>query len=449
MSDGKCSVVLCELGIILLDEDDNVSASSKFPDPIESYRLIKNGGKLAGLGQLIAKIGNYADVRANDQSLNFVLQQNGISSTLMNDDEFRTLLLQKESILEKAQFVSNKAEAQRELRKFAIDLSSSKIKESSEQLDLHVIQAVSALDELDKIINTIGTRMREWYGLHFPELDNLIQSIVLYANIVREAGFRSSISGELLQRLGLDEKRTQIILHSAERSRGGDITSENLAIIKQLAYQVILQTELRRIIADHIEDTMELIAPNTKELLSPLVGARMIAKAGSLERFAHLSSSTVQVLGAEKALFRSLKTGSSTPKHGILFQHPLIHSAPRWQRGKIARSVASKASIAARIDLYRKGEKDLSIAENLNVRIIEIQRKYSQPPPERPGRNFRNRSFDRFAPRFGEGRRGGGGGGRRGPGGGRRGRHPDDRGGRGYGRGMKYRSNKKKKRRQE
>jgi nucleolar protein 56 len=440
MSDGKCSVILCELGIILLDENENVSGSAKFTNPIESYRLIKNGGRFTGLGQIIGKIGNYSDVRSNDQNLNFVLQQNGISSTLMSDDELRIMLLHKESILEKAEFVSNKTQAQRELRKFAIDLSSSKIKESSEQLDLHVIQAVSALDELDKIINTIGTRMREWYGLHFPELDNLIQSLSLYANIVREAGFRTSITEELLERLGLDEKRTQIILQAAARSRGGDITSENLAIIKQLAYQVILQTELRRIIADHIESTMELIAPNTKELLSPLVGARMIAKAGSLERFAHLSSSTVQVLGAEKALFRSLKTGASTPKHGILFQHPLIHSAPRWQRGKIARTVASKASIAARIDLYRRGEKDISLSDKLKLRINEIHQKYSQPPPERPNRNLRNRPFDRF----GSGPRGRGGG--RGKGG----RHFDYRGrDRGYGRGMKYRSNKKKKRRQD
>lgn len=437
MSDGKCSVVLCELGIILLDENENVSGSIKFTNPVESYRLIKNGGRFTGLGQIIAKIGNYSDVRANDQNLNFVLQQNGISSTLMNDEELRILLLQKKSILEKAEFVSNGTQAQRELRKFAIDLSSSKIKESSEQLDLHVIQAVSALDELDKIINTIGTRMREWYGLHFPELDNLIQSLSLYANIVREAGFRAGITGELLERLGLDEKRTQIILQATQRSRGGDITSENLAIIKQLAYQVILQTELRRIIADHIESTMELIAPNTKELLSPLVGARMIAKAGSLEKFAYLSSSTVQVLGAEKALFRSLKTGASTPKHGILFQHPLIHSAPRWQRGKIARSVASKASIAARIDLYRKGEKDLSLSDKLKLRINEIQQKYSQPPPERPNRSFRNRPFDRSGP----GPRGRGGGGRG------RGRYSEDRG-RGSGGGTKFRSNKKKKRRQ-
>ena len=447
MSDGKCSVILCELGIILVDEEDNITSSTKFVNPVESYRLIKNGGRLPGLGQIIGKIGNYSNVRANDQSLNFFLQQNGISSTLMNDDELRVVLLQKEEILEKAKFVSNRTQAQHELRKFAIDLSSSKIKETSEQLDLHVIQAVGALDELDKIINTIGTRMREWYGLHFPELDNLIQSLSLYANIVREAGFRTSITKELLERLGLDEKRTLIIIQAAQRSRGGDITTENLAIIKQLAYQVILQTELRRIIADHIEGTMEMIAPNTKELLSPLVGARMIAKAGSLEKFAYLSSSTVQVLGAEKALFRSLKTGSSTPKHGILFQHPLIHSAPRWQRGKIARSVASKASIAARIDLYRRGEKDPSLADKLKLRISEIQQKYSQPPPERPSRNLRNRPFERFGP--GPRGRGGGGGSRREGGRGRGGGSYSDNRNRGYSRGMKYRSNKKKRRRQD
>ena len=112
MSDGKCSVILCELGIILLDENENVSGSTKFTNPIESYRLIKNGGRFTGLGQIIGNIGDYSDVRSNDQSLNFVLQQNGISSTLMSDDEFRIMLLHKESILEKAEFVSNKTQAQ-------------------------------------------------------------------------------------------------------------------------------------------------------------------------------------------------------------------------------------------------------------------------------------------------------------------------------------------------
>jgi nucleolar protein 56 len=423
MSDDRCLVVLSELGIIALDVTGKVLASSKFIDPIQSYRLIKNGGSPPESREMINKITSYPTIRANDQSLNFFLQQNGISSSLMNDEELRMVSLEKDAILQKAGFVSNKDQAQRELRRFAIDLSSSRIKESSEQLDLHIIQAVNALDELDKIINTIGTRMREWYGLHFPELDNLIQSVTSYAIIVREAGFRDGITREILEKAGLEERRAQVILQGAERSRGGDITPENLAIIKQLAYQVILQTELRRIIAGHIEDTMELIAPNTKELLSPLVGARMLAKAGSLQRFAHLSSSTVQVLGAEKALFRSLKTGARTPKHGILFQHPLIHSAPRWQRGKIARSVASKASIAARIDLYRSGEKDPSLSDKLKIRINEIQEKYSQPPVESPHKKMRDRHFGKFSV-----------GGRR--------IHSDRRGR--HKRSMRYRSNKKK-----
>ena len=122
------------------------------------------------------------------------------------------------------------------------------------------------------------------------------------------------------------------------------------------------------------------LAPNTKELLTATVGARMIAKAGSFTKFAHLPASTVQILGAEKALFRSLKTGARPPKHGLLFQHPLIHSAPRWQRGKIARTVASKVSIVARIDLYRHGERDYSILDKMNSRIAEIQEKYKNPP---------------------------------------------------------------------
>jgi nucleolar protein 56 len=106
----------------------------------------------------------------------------------------------------------------------------------------------------------------------------------------------------------------------------------------------------------------------------------MIAKAGSFEKFSRLPASTIQVLGAEKALFRSLKTGARPPKHGLLFQHPSIHSAPRWQRGKIARTVASKVSIVARIDIFRHGERDYSILKKMNSRIAAIQEKYRDPP---------------------------------------------------------------------
>jgi len=95
-----------------------------------------------------------------------------------------------------------------------------------------------------------------------------------------------------------------------------------------------------------------------------------------------MPASTIQIIGAEKALFRSLKTGAPPPKHGILFQHPILHSAPKWQRGKMARAIASKIAIAARIDLFRNGEKDLYLSEQLNKRIAEIQEKYKEPRPD-------------------------------------------------------------------
>jgi nucleolar protein 56 len=136
---------------------------------------------------------------------------------------------------------------------------------------------------------------------------------------------------------------------------------------------------------------MGSVAPNVKELLTAPVGARVIAKAGSLNKLAILPASTIQVLGAEKALFRSLRTGANPPKHGLLFQHSLIHSAPKWQRGKIARALASKLAIAARIDLFRPGVKDSSISNRLNLRITEIQEKYKEP-------SIQKKRNDRYKP---------------------------------------------------
>ncbi|HLG37541.1 MAG TPA: hypothetical protein VI338_05355, partial [Nitrososphaera sp.] len=232
------------------------------------------------------------------------------------------------------------------------------------------------------------------------------------------AGLRQNITSEILQAAGMQDKKVEVMLDAAGRSKGGDMTPENLAIVKSLATQVISQSDLRRVLADHIEASMEAVAPNVKEMLTATVGARIVAKAGSLARLATLPASTIQVLGAEKALFRALKTGARPPKHGLLFQHPLIHSAPKWQRGKIARAVASKVAIAARIDYYRHAGRDSTISDKLNTRITEIREKYKEPVPEKdrdrkyrehvqrqapPGRDGRDkRKKDRRPKRFGK-----------------------------------------------
>src|ERR687895_1039108 len=378
-----CFVVLMELGLAVFDDNNNLINSVRFSNPVDSFRLVKSGGKLPEIMQLIDKLNSYDDILVNEPTLAFHFRQAGLNSHTMSQEKQDEIQNTKPLLIVSSKFADSEIEAMHLLRNFAIELSSSKVKETSERLDLHVIQSINALDELDKIINTVGARMREWYGLHFPELDNLVSNLVVYAEIVSKAGLRENILVEILQSIGLPDKKVEVILDAAKRSKGGDMTPENLAIVKRLADEVIGQSDLRRVLADHIEAAMESVAPNVKELLTAAVGARIISKAGSLARLATLPASTIQILGAEKALFRALKTGARPPKHGLLFQHPLVHSAPKWQRGKIARAVASKVAIAARIDYYRHNGKDNTIYNKLKIRIDEIREKYREPMPEK------------------------------------------------------------------
>jgi nucleolar protein 56 len=371
-------MILSELGPFVFDSENDLIYSKKFNNIISSNILISNGD-YSEILDISDKLRRYDSVFSNDTGLISYLRNNGINVYLMPSEKILEISKHKLRYLIRAGFAENEYDAHLQLRQFALDFSSSKVRRISEKLDLHISQSINALDELDKIINVIGARLREWYGLHFPELDYLIQNIFTYAEIVKLAGNRNNIDLNMLENLGIESKRAEMILVAVQRSKGGDILEENLSIIKKLANEVIMQTELRKILAHQIEEMMEKIAPNIKELLTATVGARLMAKAGSLQKLSVMPASTIQIIGAEKALFRSLKTGAPPPKHGILFQHPILHSAPKWQRGKMARAIASKVAIAGRIDLFRNGEKDLHISEQLNKRIAEIQEKYKEP----------------------------------------------------------------------
>lgn len=308
-STNSCSVVLLELGLVALDGAGNVAASKKFDSPLHSYRLLKSGGAPDEIRPFIDNLRPFDSLAVNDASVEIMLRQAGLNTHLMSEETQQEYQSNKPDYIVKAGFVTSPADAMQALRDFAIELSSSRVKEASERLDLHIVQSINALDELDKIINTVGTRMREWYGLHFPELDNIVQSQVAHAEIISRAGSRDKITPDILESAGFQDRKLEIILDAAKRSRGGDMTPENLAVVKKLADQVILQSDIRRVLSDHIEAAMDAVAPNIKELLTAAVGARLIAKAGSLARLATMPASTIQVLGAEKALFRALKTG--------------------------------------------------------------------------------------------------------------------------------------------
>ena len=378
--------LILELGIAIVDEKNQTQSFKKFLDPVKSHLRIKNRDY-----EEISESLEFFKVKPELLQTNYpeligFLKNNTFNTEKIAEVEEKQFQIDKISSYKQMfdSYQQNHSELANDisgdLREFALKWSSIRVREASEQLDLHISQSINALDEIDKILNTVGTRMREWYGLHFPELDNLLQNITTYANIVSKVGKREEITVEFLQTLEIPNNKIEIIQMTANRSKGGKITEENLLILQSLANEVISLAQIRKTLEDHIDTTMEMVSPNLKELLTATVGARIIAKAGSLKRLASLSSSTIQILGAEKALFRTLKTGANPPKHGLLFQHPVIHSAPKWQRGKLARAISSKAAIAARVDLYsRNPESNNALASKLNDRITEIQEKYKEP----------------------------------------------------------------------
>ncbi len=162
---------------------------------------------------------------------------------------------------------------------------------------------------------------------------------------------------------------------------GADIAERDLEQIQALAKNVLEFYELRKNMENYVDRTMEEMAPNVRAVAGALLGARLIAIAGSLQTLAMRPASTIQVLGAEKALFRSLKTGARPPKHGLIFQHTLLHDAKRWQRGKIARVIAGKLAIAARADAFGGHFIGDRLKADINKRLEEIHEKYKEPPP--------------------------------------------------------------------
>ncbi len=280
-----------------------------------------------------------------------------------------------------------------EVRRRSLQAAEEAIRAASSRPDLHLVQAIQALDDADKFLNITATRAAEWYGLHFPELTQMVQDNVALCRIVLSAGKREGLTPELLQGRGFTEKKVEAILTARDRSKGGDISDEDLARVRALASLAVEISGNRDKLNEYVEGAMKRIAPNVREVAGATIGARLMAKAGGLDRLAMLPASTIQILGAEKALFRALRTGARPPKHGILFQHEAVHAAPKWQRGKIARTIANKIAIAARVDYYR-GTEEASIRSGLDKRLESIREKYKEPPPRQPERRERPQRRD-------------------------------------------------------
>ncbi len=212
-----------------------------------------------------------------------------------------------------------------------------RIKESVTK-DLLISQSINCIDETSRVANTLSKRLREWYELHNPEFSKSIASHEKFIELILKKGKK-----ELLKEIRVNESD----------SMGADIPQEDLDAIMELAKAIKNLYEMKSRQEKYLEKSVKEIAPNMMAITGSLIGAKLIALAGSLKKLSGMPSSTVQLLGAEKALFRHLKTGAKPPKYGILHEHPFILQAKKKDHGKIARMLADKIAIALKVDFFK------------------------------------------------------------------------------------------------
>jgi len=236
--------------------------------------------------------------------------------------------------------------------------SRSKVKFNIHRSDNMIIQAIAILDQIDKDINTFCMRIKEWYCWHFPELSRVVPDIkqfVRAANFIQQK--KTLLEDEEKQKgladvLDGDDDVAKAIIEAARSSMGADLSEIDMLNISSFSVRVISLIEYRKQLSAYLQDRMHAVAPNLTALIGEQVGARLIAKAGSLTNLSKAPASTVQILGAEKALFRALKSNGNTPKYGLIYGSSFITRASTKHKGRISRYLANKCSIASRIDCF-------------------------------------------------------------------------------------------------
>jgi nucleolar protein 56 len=423
----KAFIVQFPFGVAAFDDKNQLVEKALFPkkaQPAAKSLLRTETGKLSdqfsSLITLLTNIGYDTFAFENGKLAEEAQNKMKVTVEVAKPAEIAVLHSRMAEVALESGFAEDQQALDTWNRNVSMELAKLRIKGATGKRDLIVAQGIQTLDSLDQTVNLFMGRLREWYGVYFPELDRLVEKHETYSRLVVNLGSRENFTVENLEAENIPKERAQLLIRAAELSMGADIAERDLEQVQALAKDVLAFYLLRKSMEDYVDNTMEEMAPNIRAVAGALLGARMISIAGSLQNLAMRPASTIQVLGAEKALFRSLKTGARPPKHGLIFQHTLLHDAKRWQRGKIARVIAGKLAIAARADAFGEGHYiGDRLKEDINKRITEIHEKYKEPPApkEAKPREQREGGFERKEggkeQRFSLPRREGEGGGQR------------------------------------
>ncbi|MCX6798559.1 MAG: NOP5/NOP56 family protein [Candidatus Diapherotrites archaeon] len=257
-----------------------------------------------------------------------------------------------------------------QLRKALIRKTREQVKERYGEREVHVIRAASVLQDLDPAFNLLAEQAIEWYGAHFPELQRIVKDNERFLQLVSKLGERKNFTKEKAGEIA-GEKAGEIA-DAAGKSMGSELGADTMVELRALASNALSLRQERVALEKFIDKEMRRIAPNFAEVAGPLIGAKMLAESGSLQHLAMQPASTLQLLGAKKALFRHMKNKSiKGPKYGFIYQHPLLHKVALKNRGKMARSLGAKLCIAVRTDFFGSRKK---IGEEL-LRALEERAK--------------------------------------------------------------------------
>ena len=378
----KCFIIDTLFGIFAIDEGMNILNFIDFEDKVEQiiefYKKVEQNTLNEKFKVFINQLNQsgYNEFIFDNENLAVLTSEMGIKTNVSKKNlEFKYFRLDLMNQLKKIGMHVDEKKILTNYKSVSEELIKSKVQSAGGKGELIVIQVIETLDIIKKSISLLSSRLREWYGLHFPELtDKLVEDNIVLARMIALLGNRRNFSIQNIEaNFELPEKRKETLFMLSKKSMGADI---DLVIVKQYAEQIISLDNFRDELELYLERIMESVAPNLTALIGSLIGAKLISKAGSLKKLAFMPASRIQLLGAEKALYRFLKTGEKRPKHGLIFQWNQIRGSKQHLRGKIARTVAGKIGIASKVD-YFDGE---FIGEDLNKeiehKIKEIEEKY-------------------------------------------------------------------------
>jgi nucleolar protein 56 len=381
----KIHLALTLAGPFVLDGEGNIINTCPFKlEPFE----VANKINLLDTNKLPSEVVEILQDHKNDE----IILQNMTLSNALTSNGFKAIFDASDSIIQ--DFHKNIAnnlmnmgmfkqidDYRTFLRETAIFLTKNRVRQAADKRDRLIVHTIESIDDLDKTLNLFSNRLREFYGMHFPELVDAIENHYSFAIIVSKSGNKSKITEKLLvDDIKLPKAKAKRLLDARETTMGSELLAQDIEIIKDQAKITVDLFERRQVLEKWMEIAMREVAPNICGVINPLLGARLISLAGSLKDLALSASSKIQILGAEKALYRTIKTGAPPPKHGVIFQDSRLNQAKWWQRGKIARIISGRISIAARMDYFEAADDSEKLAVEVNEKINEIIEKYPEQP---------------------------------------------------------------------